>query len=100
MIFALRTLIAVFAPVVFITGCETNSDLAPLPAPTASSVSTLEGRRIYLTCAGSCHSPEPVLKYSRAEWFGKHIPEMSREARLRPEQIAALEAYVGAMCPR
>ena len=100
MISAHRALLAVFVPVVLISGCATNSDLAPLPGPTASSASVLEGRRIYLTCAGSCHSPEPVLKYSRAEWFGKHIPEMSQEARLRPEQTAALEAYIGAMCPR
>lgn len=81
-------------------GCATTSDLAPLTGAPAAGSGVLEGRRIYLTCAGSCHAPEPVLKYSRAEWFGKHIPEMSQKAKLRSDQIAALESYIRAACPR
>ena len=79
-------------------GCASTGDLAPLPSAPGTEVN--EGRRLYLTCAGSCHSPEPVLKYSRAEWMGKHLPEMSQEAKLRPDQIAALESYIRAVCPR
>lgn len=81
-------------------GCATTGDLAPLPSAPSPGLGVSEGRRVYLTCAGSCHSPEPVLKYSRAEWLGKHIPEMSQEAKLRPDQVAALESYIRAVCPR
>lgn len=100
---AFRTVVAAVAAAgaaLFAGGCATTSDLAPLPSAQASNSAVLEGRRIYLTCAGSCHSPEPVLKYSQAEWIGKHIPEMAPEAKLRPDQIAALESYIRAACPR
>lgn len=92
--------IAAAVAALFAGGCATTDDLAPLPSASASNSTVLEGRRIYLTCAGSCHSPEPVRKYSQAEWIGKHIPEMAPEAKLRPDQIAALESYLRAACPR
>ncbi len=84
----------------FSVGCASTEDLAPLPPAPSAGQSTLEGRKIYITCAGACHSPEPVLKYPRAEWLAKIVPEMSHEAKLRPDQIAALESYIRAVCPR
>ena len=97
-VFAAAVAAAVVA--LFTVGCASTEDLAPLPPAQPESQPVLEGRRIYLTCAGSCHSPEPVLKYPRAEWLGKIVPEMSHEAKLRPEQTAALESYIRAVCPR
>lgn len=80
--------------------CVTTEELAPVASGTPGDPALTEGRRIYLTCAGSCHSPEPLLKYTRDEWLGKHVPEMSVEAKLSPAQRAALEAYIRASCPR
>ena len=81
-----------------LASCATTGSLAPQPEAQASPQIS-EGRGIYITCAGSCHAPEPVLKYPRHEWLTKHIPEMAPEAKLTPAQTAALEAYIKAVCP-
>lgn len=53
-----------------------------------------------MTCAGSCHAPEPVLKYTRAEWLTKIVPVMSQEAKLSSQQVAALSEYLRTACTR
>lgn len=93
-----RALLA--AAALMIGGCVTTSELAPPPPASLSSPEVTEGRRIYITCAGSCHSPEPVMNYTRSEWLEKHVPEMAIEAKLSAAQRAALQAYILACLSR
>jgi hypothetical protein len=58
-----------------------------------SSPESARGHRLYLTCSGSCHSPEPVRKFPRHEWE-KILPEMIEEARLDGPEAEVLRAYV------
>src|SRR5262245_58713253 len=82
------------AAALFFIGCAATSELAPPPQDANATPEAVEGRRVYLTCSGSCHSPEPVGKYTRAEWLQKLVPEMSVEAKLTPARRSALEAYI------
>jgi hypothetical protein len=52
-----------------------------------------DGRRLYLTCSGSCHSPEPIRKYSKTEWE-KIFPEMVEEANLAASKVEVLRSYI------
>lgn len=95
----LRTLILLWAAACLVAACATTEQLAPRASGVGSAQLT-EGRRLYMTCAGSCHAPEPVLKYTRAEWLTTIVPEMSQEAKLSPQQVAALSAYLKTVCTR
>jgi hypothetical protein len=57
------------------------------------SPDTPGGRRLYLTCSSSCHSPEPVMKFSRDEWE-TILPDMNEEAKLSPSEAALIRDYV------
>jgi hypothetical protein len=70
---------------VFALGCVSTD------APSSSDSSG--GRRLYLTCSGSCHSPEPVREFSRDEWE-RILPEMNEEAKLTAPEAALVRAYV------
>jgi hypothetical protein len=65
-------------------GCSTTATSAAGPP---------NDRRVYLTCAGSCHAPEPIQDYSRAEWE-RILPEMIGEANLSPPEAEAVERFV------
>ena len=51
------------------------------------------GRTIYVTDCARCHRPEPVTRYTEAQWL-KTLPWMSGEASLSPREAADLKAYV------
>lgn len=76
-----------------LVGCaSTNLDLAA-PPPAADSPLLVRGRRIYVTNCAKCHAPEPVKKYSAAEWQ-TIMPEMVEETNLKSADAAAVTAYV------
>ena len=54
-----------------------------------------EGRRLYLGRCTACHSPEPVLDYSLAEWH-ELMPEMAQESKMSAAQERAVMAFVEA----
>lgn len=51
------------------------------------------GRRIYRTKCAKCHAPEPVKRYSRAEW-NEIMPEMIEETNLNSAEVSAVWTYV------
>jgi hypothetical protein len=46
------------------------------------------------TRCATCHSVEPVRKYSRAHWEREILPEMAEETNLSASDAAAVRAYV------
>ena len=74
------------------TGCASlNLDNIAPPAPASPQLE--RGRVIYITKCAACHAPEPVRKYSAAEWE-KIIPDMVEETKLSASDSAAVVAYV------
>ncbi len=73
--------VAVLAP-----SCATTSG----PSDGSGAV---DARRLYLTCAGSCHRAEPVKNYSAAEW-ATILPDMAEEARLDPAETEVLRRWI------
>ena len=69
------------------------SVLPSCATPDAGTPGATAGHRLYLTCAGSCHSPEPVRNYSTAQWE-EILPEMMAEAKLTPPEAQELKNYV------
>lgn len=55
-----------------------------------------QGRITYITKCAKCHQPEPVLKYSRAEW-DRILEEMIPETNLAQEEISPLRSYIFAV---
>ena len=74
-------------------------NLAPpvSPAMTARAgkpVGVLEnGRRLYMGRCATCHTIDPVGKYSATRWR-EIIPEMADKAKLTPAERDALLAYL------
>lgn len=74
-------------------------NLAPpvSPAMTARAgkpASTLEeGRRLYTGRCATCHTIDPVGKYTATRWR-EIIPEMADEAKLTPAERDALLTYL------
>jgi len=75
---------------VWFASCVTTEQAAPLVSAGAA------GRQVYLTCAASCHSPEPIRKYAREKWPGI-IMEMSEQAELSALETERLRAYIEAV---
>ena len=79
--------------------CAVAMALVCFLAPSCTSTGGTEsadshpGRGLYLTCSGSCHSPEPVRNFRRDEWE-RILPEMSREAKLGEPEAALVRSYV------
>lgn len=63
------------------------------PAGRPAAGGGIDAARLYLTCAGSCHRPEPVKNYPASEW-ARILPEMAQEARLSPEKTEALRLWI------
>ena len=89
--------------VLVVGGCETSPNSA---FPTAGAVTaatgekqnadfaTLErGRKIYTTACTECHVARSIAHYSVAQWH-HYVSIMAPRAGLKPQDQAAVEAYV------
>lgn len=98
--------VPLIAMVVGLLGCMSLEQMAPpvdqnlvqlsaaLDAPVRADEATLvRGRHVFINRCISCHSLEPVNRYSAEEWK-TILPEMSEEANLTEGQQADLLAYV------
>lgn len=84
-------------------GCLTLDQIAPPVSRVAPASEALpgglgwqdleEGRIIYLTDCAKCHNPEPIAKYSHAQWANL-MPKMIRESRLDDQRAHQVTAYV------
>jgi mono/diheme cytochrome c family protein len=76
-------------------------DAAPLVSrvdPTSAPASQLEaGRRIYVGQCAHCHKPMPISEFTSDDWTGKIIPQMSKKAKLTPDETKSLAAYIVAV---
>ena len=81
-----------------LAACVSLEQAAPpvetLPARATSAGQLRLGREIYVTRCATCHSVEPVRKYSRAHWEREILPEMAEETNLSASDAAAVRAYV------
>ena len=77
-----------------VASCVSTGTNAPANSGAASNDTPHElGRRIYRTKCAKCHAPEPVKRYSMAEWE-ELMPEMIEETRLDPAESAAVWTYI------
>lgn len=86
-----------------ICSCETNPSRTFPTAHTVAvrvgegqsvDVATLErGRKIYTTSCTECHVARPIAHYSVKQWQ-HYIGIMAPRAGLKPQDQAAVEAYV------
>jgi mono/diheme cytochrome c family protein len=83
-------------------GCASLETVAPpvsatmVAAMPGTSLAALEqGRRIFTRACTSCHSAEPVDRYSLEAWRGI-VSEMSDRTKLDAAGEAALLAYIAA----
>lgn len=89
-----------------LTGCGTDPKVAFPPAQTlvaraggedTASLATLDrGRKIYTTSCTECHVARTIANYSVPQWR-HYISIMAPRAGLKPEDRAAVEAYVVAV---
>jgi mono/diheme cytochrome c family protein len=91
-----------FAALMAFIGCQTLDQLAPpvgelaLREASSSNVpaeSLERGRTIYISQCARCHTPEPVTRYSEAQWR-ETLPRMSMEAMLTAQETADVRDYV------
>ena len=85
-----------------VTGCMTTQQMAPPVsdvmsgiglAPGITGQSLEQGRQIYLSQCGKCHSIEPVNRYSDRRWK-EIMEEMAAESRLGDHQKTDVLAYI------
>ncbi len=92
--------LTVLVPLVaaLLAGCGGVPPVSPAMVASAGGVSERvlnDGRNIYGGRCTSCHAPDSIGKYSLPRW--REITEdMAPRAKLRPEQKAALMAYLEA----
>ena len=87
---------ASLAALLAVAGCVSVDSIAPPVPPSHGDAAVLrEGRRVFLVQCTSCHSAEPVAKYSRARWQ-EIVGEMTDAAKLTAQQERALRAYLAA----
>ena len=87
---------------VLLLGCVTTEQMAPPVGPalvefagsrSIEAGALARGRRVYLSECSTCHSIEPIERYSLSKW--KMIaPEMAEESRLDDGERADLFAYL------
>jgi mono/diheme cytochrome c family protein len=88
----------------FVAGCAgmSNSVAPPVTAAMVQSAGGLsaetlqQGRRIFAGPCTSCHTADPVGKYSVAEWRAIVDDDMGDRARLNSAERSALIAYISA----
>ena len=90
------------AALLAVIGCATIEELAPPVGGLTMregktmgvSADNLErGRAIYITQCARCHSPEPVTRYTEAQWR-ETLPRMSHESMLTDQEAADVRDYV------
>lgn len=77
-------------------GCASNvPPVSPqMAAAVGKSPSLLEhGRQLYAGPCTACHTPEPIGKYSTAEWH-KIMVDMAERAKMSDADREAVLAYV------
>lgn len=87
---------------VLVVGCTPIEVLAP-PVDqlyvqesgiTAKEAAFLKkGRKIYVNACSTCHDTRPVDKISAKAWK-EHVPKMHKKAKLYPDEIKQLNAYM------
>lgn len=89
--------LAVFA----LGGCVAIETLAPPVTPAmvstarASTADLEAGRRIYVGRCASCHSIDPVAKYTTSRWR-EIVDDMADRTELSASDRSALLAYISA----
>jgi cytochrome c len=85
-----------------LVGCRTLEQMVPPVDPVIVNIgqeagfntASLErGRHIYLNGCIKCHAPEPIDRYSVAQWE-KILPDMAIETKLTDAEAADVRAYV------
>ena len=80
-------------------GCVAIETLAPpvtvtMAASARTSASVLEqGRRLYVSRCATCHSLDPLSKYTASRWR-EIIDDMADEAELTASEESSVLAYV------
>lgn len=86
-----------------LAGCRSTEQIAPSVNPAMAErfsasgldvASLTRGREIYLTACTRCHVAEPIDEFSAARWRDKILPDMTRKAKLDPQETSELTAYV------
>jgi mono/diheme cytochrome c family protein len=52
------------------------------------------GRAIYTGQCAHCHNPMPIQEFATDDWTGEIIPRMAKKAKLTPDEMKLLVAYV------
>lgn len=85
-------------------GCEAmksgipaiNPAMTRAAAANGDSIDTLvDGRRLFASRCISCHTPEPIEKYTSAEWRS-NVLRMANRAGLDEAEISRISAYLAA----
>lgn len=90
----LGTLLALFLP-----ACTSLEVAAPpvdkLTLPkNANRTKLAEGRQVLATHCVKCHGAPRIAHHSVDDWNNEILPEMTRKAKLTPQQAALLKNYV------
>ncbi|MCB1231715.1 MAG: hypothetical protein KDN19_15705 [Verrucomicrobiae bacterium] len=92
--FPLIGLAGIAGVVLTFSGCETTpAEAGKVSASATGTPSLAEGRRLYYGRCTSCHAPEPVDGYTRAEWRSE-VAHMRKRAKLTPAEEADLLAFL------
>ena len=90
----LRRLLGILAISTVVVSCATD-DTAPGNSASSAPADPIytHGKQIYRTKCAKCHAPEPVRRYSPAEWE-ELMPEMIEETNLNSAEITAVWSYI------
>ena len=84
-------------------GCMSVEQMAPPVGPRlteaagedgASTEALQRGRQVYLTRCSTCHTIEPIDRYTAARW-DQILPRMNKDAKLDAAEAADLRTYIG-----
>lgn len=93
--------IACALPLLALAGCASIEAVAPVVSPRMKqaaaiglSIETLQhGRKLLASRCASCHSLEPIAKYSATEWV-EIVRDMSERSGLSPEEEKKISDYL------
>ncbi|MFA7343081.1 MAG: hypothetical protein WC003_02140 [Terrimicrobiaceae bacterium] len=97
-----RKIVFAWLLAVGLAGCESmksgapavNPEMAQVAAANGEPVETLAiGRRLLATRCTSCHSLEPISKYTSAQWRA-NVLRMAGRARLNDAETRQVTAYI------